>query len=81
MQLVGNFKFKQKLQAALAIHGFAICGFGYSHPILEEPNTVLAISGFSIHIQILFEPNLQIANNYSITTSLQVNYESTFCYV
>ncbi len=29
------------IQAALAIHGFAIRSFGYSHLILEEPNPLL----------------------------------------
>ncbi len=29
------------IEATLAIHGFAICGFDYSHPILMEPNLLL----------------------------------------
>jgi hypothetical protein len=33
--------FFEQVQAALAIHGFAICGFDYSHPILVEPNPLL----------------------------------------
>jgi hypothetical protein len=47
------------LQAALAIYGFAICGFDYSHLILKWNLTPclcsksgLAICSFAIHIQI-----------------------------